>query len=104
MIIFKLKYDIRSMIWTDLALISLVALLTCHICETTARPSFRPLCIADACNRIGIIRPPFFVFETVPINWRTYSTLQILYSGSRSYRGGSDTHKSIENAVCDSIY
>lgn len=39
------------------------------ICETTARPSFRPLCISNALSRaVGIIRPLFSVFETVPIN------------------------------------
>jgi len=47
------------------------SLMTCHmsIYETTARPSFRPLCISNARNRaVDIIRPLFFVFETVPIN------------------------------------
>jgi len=83
------------------------SLITCHmsIYETTARPSFRPLCISNARNcAVGIIRPLFFHFWNRSNQLRTYSTLQTHYSGSRSYRGGSDSHKSIENMVCDSSY
>lgn len=88
------------MMWTDLVLVSLHFI---YIYETTVRPSFRPLCITDACRYYPT---PFFPFlkPFQSTAYSTYSTLKSHYSGSRSYRGGSDTHKSIETAVCDSIY
>ena len=46
--------------------------ITCHICQYVKLPSalvFDHYAFhSDACNRVGINRPLFSVFETVPIN------------------------------------